>query len=179
VPVFNVDASVHRLYSEDAPLIAVVDKRFPGTVKEGIIDRAVLGKKIREDKTALPALEALVHPAVARVRADWLKAKQKDGSKIVLFDIPLLFETGGDKKVDKTIVVSAPKALQKKRVLSRPGMSEARFAHILSCQMPDEEKRNRADFIIDTSKGLEGARRQVQSILTQIETLTPIGKGQS
>jgi dephospho-CoA kinase len=139
----------------------------------------MLGELIREDKTALPALEALVHPAVGRARTGWLKAEQKKGSKAVLFDIPLLFETGGDKKVDKTIVVSAPKEVQKQRVLSRPNMNEARFAHLLSCQMPDEEKRNRADFIIDTSKGLEDARRQVQSILRQIETQTPTGEGQS
>ena len=179
VPVFDVDAAVHRLYSEDVHLIEAIGQRFPGAVRDGTIDRTILGELIREDKTALPALEALVHPAVARARAGWLKAEQKKGSKAVLFDIPLLFETGGDKKVDKTIVVSAPKSVQKQRVLSRPNMSEARFSHLLSCQMPDREKRNRADFIIDTSKGLEDARRQVQSILRQIETQTPTGEGQS
>jgi dephospho-CoA kinase len=175
VPIFDVDAAVHRLYSEDAPLIAAIGQRFAGTVSEGTIDRTILGELIRADKAALPALEAIVHPAVARARTDWLAQKMKDGAKTVLFDIPLLFETGGDKKVDKTIVVSAPKSVQKQRVLSRPGMNEARFSHILSCQMPDEEKRKRADFIIDTSKGLEDARRQVQSILRQIKTQTPTG----
>ena len=173
VPVFDVDAAVHRLYSENAALIAAIGQRFAGAVKGGTIDRASLGDLICEDKTALPALEAIVHPEVARTRAAWLKAELEKGTKIVLFDIPLLFETGGEKKVDKTIVVSAPKSVQKQRVLSRPNMSEDRFTHILSCQMPDEEKRKRADFIIDTSKGLEDARRQVQSILRQIKTKTP------
>ncbi|PHS28092.1 MAG: dephospho-CoA kinase [Robiginitomaculum sp.] len=179
VPVFDVDAAVHRLYSEDIPLIKAIGTRFPKAIGGNTIDRTALGDLIREDKAALPALEAIVHPAVARARADWLEAKKEGGAKVVLFDIPLLFETGGEKMVDKVIVVSAPKAVQKQRVLSRPNMSEARFSHLLSCQMPDEKKRKCADFIIDTSKGLEDARRQVQSILRQIKTQNPTGKDQS
>ncbi|MDQ7017726.1 MAG: dephospho-CoA kinase [Robiginitomaculum sp.] len=170
VPVFDVDAVIHQLYEEDQELIDKIAQVFPVAKQNGKIDRSVLAELVRGHKDALSALESIVHPAIARVRADWLQAAKNRNEAFVLFDIPLLFETGGESKVDKIIVVSTSPEEQKRRVLARPGMTEARFEHFLSRQMPDEEKRRHADFVINTSKGLEDAAQQVQSILRQLKT---------
>ncbi len=168
IPVFDADATVHQLYQDNEAVINAIEARFPGVKASGKINRQALMKLIQGQKTALKDLGKIVHPAVAEERRVWLQRAVKAGHNVVLFDIPLLFETGGEQSVDKVIVVSAPQKTQKQRVLSRPGMTEKRLAHILSHQTPDKEKRKRADFVINTSKGLEDAAQQVQSILQQL-----------
>ena len=162
VPVHDSDASVHGLYAgRAAPLI---EAAFPGTVREGIVDRAALGKAVLGDRAALKRLEAIVHPLVAQERDAFLHQSAKDNQLVVVLDIPLLFEIGGTAMVDAVVVVTAPESVQKSRVLARPGMTPETFAAIVAKQIPDREKRARAHFIIDTSKGFEAADRQVDSI---------------
>ncbi len=168
IPVFDADETVHHLYQNNEAIIEAIDTLLPGVKIKGKIDRQKLARLMRGEKEKLFALEKIVHPAVEKARKTWLQKTETAGHKMVLYDIPLLFETGGETRVDKVIVVSAPRETQKQRVLSRAGMTEERLAHILSRQMPDKEKRNRADYIIDTSKGLEDAAQQVQSILQQL-----------
>jgi dephospho-CoA kinase len=170
VPVFDVDTVIHKLYEENQDLIEEIANEFPSAKQGSIIDRTVLSDLVRGHKDALSDLESIVHPAIAKVRAEWLQDAKDREEPVVMFDIPLLFETGGENKVDKIIVVSTSPEEQKQRVLARPGMTEARLAHFLSRQLPDEEKRRRADFVINTSKGLEDAAQQVQSILRQLKT---------
>lgn len=166
VPVHDSDAAVHRLYEgAAAPLI---EARFPGTVTAGAVDRERLGKTVLGDARALRDLEKIVHPLV-RADADAFVARHRgSGAKLVLLDIPLLFETGGEARVDKIVVVTAPARVQRERVLLRPGMNEEKFAAILARQVPDEEKRARADFVIDTSLGMEAARTAVQEIVEEL-----------
>lgn len=166
VPVHDSDAAVHRLYrGAAAPLI---EARFPGAVVGGVVDREKLGKAVLGDARALRDLEKIVHPLV-RADADAFVARHREaGAKLALLDIPLLFETGGEERVDRIVVVTAPFQVQRERVLSRPGMSEEKFAAILARQLPDEEKRARADFIIDTSLGMEAARIAVQEIVEEL-----------
>ncbi len=167
VPVFDADAEVHRLYEgEAAPLI---EKVFPGVVKDGVVDRALLSAQVVGDREALHKLEAIVHPLVRKARQRFLADAEASGARIALVDIPLLFEGGGDPSIHKVVVVSAPHHVQKQRVLERPGMTEEKFAAIHARQMPDAEKRKRADFVIDTSKGFEAARENVRAILQEIE----------
>jgi dephospho-CoA kinase len=163
VPVFDADAAVRELQGSDAELIASIGKRFPGTVRDGVLDREELSRAVLGYPDALEALEAIVHPAVHRARARFI-LEHADAS-ILLFDIPLLFETGGDEAFDKIIVVSAPARLQRERVLARTGMSPERLDAILARQLPDAEKRKRADFIIDTGADLSTTERQVREIL--------------
>lgn len=169
VPVFDADKAVHRLYAENKATIKAIASRFPTALVDGKISRTVLSDLILADKTVLPDLEKIVHPAVAQSRRNWLKTQKKAGAPMVLLDIPLLFETGGQALVDKIIVVSAPFDVQKERVLARPNMTEERFMHILQQQMPDQKKRKHADFIVDTSKGFENAAKQVQTIIQQLK----------
>jgi dephospho-CoA kinase len=163
VPVFDADAVVRRLQAEDPDLIAAIGKRFPGTVEAGVLDRDALAADVLGRPAELAALEALVHPAVHEERARFLLANTD--APALLFDIPLLFETHGETAFDKVVVVSAPAAAQRQRVLARPGMSEAKFEAILARQVPDPEKRERADFVIDTSGDLSTTERQVGDIL--------------
>ncbi len=166
VPVFDADAAVHALYEgEAAPLI---EAAFPGTTANGRIDRDRLSAKVVGDKTALAKLEAVIHPLVQKARKSFLEQAERSGAKIAVIDIPLLFETGGDRRIEKVVVVTAPAGLQKKRVFERPGMTEEKFAAILARQMPDSEKRARADFLIDTSRGFEAARADVRTILRKL-----------
>lgn len=169
VPVFDADKAVHRLYTDHKATINAIAQKFPEALIDGEISREALSALVQTDKTKLAELEKIVHPAVSISRRNWLKSQKKAKTPIVVLDIPLLFETGGEVRVDKTIVVSAPADIQKKRVLARPGMTEERFLYILSRQLPDENKRKRADFIIDSSKGLEDAAQQVQSILRELK----------
>ena len=163
VPVFDADAAVHRLYrGRAAPL---VEDRFPGTVNDGKVDREALGRRVIGDAAALKDLEAIVHPLVRDERAAFLTLNRDAATPVVVLDIPLLYETGGDTLVDKVVLVSAPEAVQKARVLARPGMTPDRFAAIVAQQMPDAEKRRRADIIIETGDGLESTRRQVLAVL--------------
>jgi dephospho-CoA kinase len=163
VPVFDADAAVHRLYEgEAAPLI---EAAFPGTVSAGRVDRERLSRAVVGNKEAFAKLEAIIHPLVRKAREQFLAAAKAEKAEVAVLDIPLLFETGGERKVDKIVVVSAPHPVQKERVLARPDMTEGKFSAIVAKQMPDSEKRKRADFVIDTSRGFEAAREDVRAIL--------------
>jgi dephospho-CoA kinase len=166
VPVHDSDEAVHRLYAgKAAPL---VETAFPGTVVDGVVDRTLLAGQVLGNATALKKLEAIVHPLV-RADADAFVARHR-GAKapLVVLDIPLLFETGGRARVDKVAVVSAPADIQRQRVLARPGMSEAKLAAILAKQTPDFEKRQQADFVIDTSGGFDVTRAEVEKIVAEL-----------
>ena len=163
VPVFDADAEVRRLQGRGGELVDEIEQRFPGSTRDGAVDRDALSAAVLGKPEELAALEALVHPAVGAARTRFLA--ENAGKPALLFDIPLLFETGGERAFDKVIVVSAPAPLQRERVLARPGMSPAKLDAILSRQMPDAEKRARADFVIDTGCSLEDTERQVDAIL--------------
>lgn len=171
VPVHDADATVHRLYEGEA--VAVIEAAFPGVSEDGRIDREKLARRVINDKAALERLEAIVHPLVRADEARFLAEARSHGARCVLLDIPLLFETGADKRVDAVVVVSAPAADQRARVMARPGMTEERFLRVLEKQLPDEEKRRRADFVVDTSQGFDSARAQVHGILQALETWSP------
>jgi dephospho-CoA kinase len=163
VPVFDADAVVHRLQGPEGALVAEIERHFPGTTGQGGVDRTALAEAVLGDAEALQRLEALIHPAVAAERAAFLE-RHKDAPLIVL-DIPLLFEKGGWKEVDKIAVVSAPPEVQRARVLARPDMTEARFERILKLQMPDSEKSARADFVIPTGGPIAETNAAVRSII--------------
>ena len=164
VPVFDADAVVRRLQGPGGRLVPVIEKRFPGTTHDGAVDREALSTAVLGDRDELAALEAIVHPAVHHERTRFIM--DHGDAPALLFDIPLLFETGGDVAFDKVIVVSAGPAIQRERVLSRLGMTAQKFDQILARQMPDEEKRARADFVVDTSGTLDETRAEVNHILT-------------
>lgn len=164
VPVFDADAVVRDLQANDAPLIAATGERFPGTVKAGRLDRDELARQVLGDPDELAALELIVHPAVHAARARFLL--DHADAPALLFDIPLLFETGGHEAFDKVIVVSAPAEVQRERVLARPGMTPAKLDAILARQMPDEKKRAQADFVVDTGTDLSTTEAQVRDILS-------------
>lgn len=167
VPVLDSDQIVHDLYRGAA--VAPIETEFPGVVVGGVVDRAQLAERVLGDSDALRRLEAIVHPLVWAARDQFLKDQAAQGATIVVYDVPLLFETGAEKSADVIVVVSAPEDVQKARVLSRPGMTEDKLAAILSKQVPDAEKRARADFVVDTSGGLEAARAQVRDILRRLD----------
>ncbi len=163
VPVHDADATVHALYSgRAAPLI---EAAFPGTVSDGKVDRTLLSPHVLGKPEAMKKLEAIVHPLVREEEQLFLQRARADHRRIVMLDIPLLFETGGEARVDVVVVVTADAQVQRDRVLARPGMSEDRFQAILAKQMPDAEKRRRAHFLVDTGRGMEAAKRQVRAIL--------------
>ncbi|HET7816172.1 MAG TPA: dephospho-CoA kinase [Sphingomicrobium sp.] len=164
VPVFDADAVVRELQANDPRLIAAIGKRFGGTVSGGKLDRDMLAAKVLSDAGELEALEAIVHPAVHSARTRFVLAHSS--APALLFDIPLLFETGGQSAFDHVIVVSAPPDVQRERVLARPGMTEAKLAALLARQLSDEEKRRRADFVIDTGGDLSTTETQVRQILS-------------
>ncbi|ARP99037.1 dephospho-CoA kinase [Pseudorhodoplanes sinuspersici] len=166
VPVHDADAAVHRLYEGEA--VPLIEAAFPGTTGEGKVDRQKLAKTVVGHPEALKRLEAIVHPLVAEVRDRFLQAAKAGGSEVAILDIPLLYETGGEKLVDAVVVVSASAAVQRQRVLARPGMTIEKFETLLAKQMPDAEKRKRADFILDTGHGIEAARDQVRDILKRV-----------
>lgn len=163
--IWNADDAVHALYAEGGAAVAPVGEAFPGVVIDGAVDRTRLAEALGRDDTAFQRLEAIVHPLVARGRIADLAKAAAAGTRLAVLDIPLLFETGGDAAVDAVAVVTAPAAVQAERVLARPGMTRDRFEAILARQMPDAEKRRRADFIVDTGRGLEAARDQVAEIV--------------
>ena len=163
--IWNADEAVHRLYAPGGAAVEPIGAAFPGVVVDGAVDRPRLAEALGRDDQAFKRLEAIVHPLVAQGRADDLAAARERGVKLAVLDIPLLFETGGDAAVDAVVVVSAPAEVQAERVLARPGMTRERFDAILSRQTPDAEKRARADFVVDTGRGLEIARRQVDEIV--------------
>jgi dephospho-CoA kinase len=164
IPVFDADAAVRELQGPGGRLVPQIEARFPGTTRDGAVDREALSAAVLGDRDELAALEAIVHPAVHHERTRFIV--ENGNAPALLFDIPLLFETGGDAAFDKVIVVSATPALQRERVLSRPGMSVEKFEQIVARQLPDDEKRQRADFVVDTSDSLKQTRDQVSDILT-------------
>jgi dephospho-CoA kinase len=164
IPTFDADATVRALQGPGGRLVPQIESRFPGTTRDGAVDREALSSAVFGDRDELAALEAIVHPAVHHERTRFIV--ENCDAPALLFDIPLLFETGGDAAFDKVIVVSATTELQRERVLSRAGMSMEKFEQILSRQIPDAEKRARADFVVDTSGNLKQTRAQVDAILT-------------
>ena len=168
VPVFDADAIVHRLQGPAGRLVAAIEAAFPGTTGSEGVNRNALAERVLAEPAALQQLEALVHPAVAEAREAFLAAHAD--APVVLLDIPLLFEKGGWQEVDKIADVSAPAEVQRARVLARPGMSEAKFEKILGRQLPDAEKRARADFVIPTGSGLGETRQAVRRILACLQT---------
>lgn len=171
VPVFDADAQVRALQGPGGALIAPIEAAFPGTTgAEGVV-REKLGEQVFGNPAALTRLEAIVHPAVAREREVFLR--EHAAAPILLFDIPLLFEKGGAERVDVIVVVSAPEAEQRRRVLSRPGMTEDKFARILALQVPDAEKRARADYVIDTGTTLAETEKQVLALIDRLRARGP------
>ena len=162
--VWDADAAVHRLYGVGGAAVGPVGERFPGTVVDGAVDRAALSRQVIDDPDALRELEAIVHPLVGIDRAAAIDDAAARGLEMIVLDIPLLFETGAAPFFDAVVVVSAPYAVQRERVLSRSGMTPEKFAAILDKQTPDEEKRERADFIIDTGGTLEETRALVRDV---------------
>jgi dephospho-CoA kinase len=166
VPVYDADAAVHAVYSSTA--VPLVEAAFPGTTADGKVDRQKLSQRVLGNPVALKKLEQIVHPLLGAHRQKFLEDAEKSGAPIVLMDVPLLFETGGEKRMDVVIVVSAPAELQRQRVLARENMTQDKLDAILARQMPDAEKRKRADFVVDTSRGLEPVRADVKDILAKV-----------
>jgi dephospho-CoA kinase len=169
IPVFDADETVHRLYAGDAA--APIEAAFPGTTGEQGVDRERLAQAVLDNAAALARLEAIVHPLVRQEEQRFLEAARRAGTRVAVLDIPLLFETGGDRRVDAVVVVSAPPEVQRARAFERPGMTGEKFRALLAKQLPDEEKRRRADFVVDSSQGYDFARAQVHAILRKAETL--------
>ena len=163
--VWDADAAVHRLYAHGGAAVGPLGEAFPGVVVDGAVDRARLAEALGRDETAFRRLEAIVHPLVAQDRAEDLATARTEGVRLAVLDIPLLFETGGDAFVDAVVVVTADPEVQAARVLARSGMTRERFEAILARQTPDAEKRRRADFLVDTGRGLDAAREQVRQIV--------------
>lgn len=166
-PVLDSDRIVHDLYRGAAA--APIEAAFPGVVVDGAVDRSRLAERVLGDPAALERLEGIVHPLVWAARDAFLTEQEGKGARVVVYDVPLLFETGAEKSVDVVVVVSAPEDVQKARVLARPGMTAEKFAAILAKQVPDSQKRARADFVVRTDQGLDAARAQVQEILKILE----------
>jgi dephospho-CoA kinase len=167
VPVCDDDAEVHRLYEGEAvPAIAAA---FPKAVRKGNVDRTLLAHEVAGSPTKLKALENIVHPMVVKAEIDFLRAEEKRGAELAVLDIPLLFETGADSRVDVTVVVSAPEAVQKARVLARPGMTEAKLAGLLKRQLSDAQKRARADFVVDTGTTLADMHAQIDKLIESLK----------
>lgn len=165
VPVYDADAEVHALYAKGGAAVGPVGEAFPGVVVDGAIDRPLLSRKVVGKPDEMKRLEAIVHPLVGMSRVDFFERAAAAKADIVILDIPLLFETGGEKRMDAVVVVSAPADVQRQRVLARPDMDEAKLDAILARQMADAEKRARAHFVIDTGQGLDHAREQVREVL--------------
>lgn len=166
--IWNADDAVHRLYDKGGAAVDMIAEAFPSAVVDGAVDRSMLAQALGQDTEAFGTLEMIVHPLVGMDRANTLAKAREDDVKLVVLDIPLLFETGGDAHVDAVVVVSAPAEVQAQRVLKRPGMTQERLDAILSRQIPDVEKRQRADFIINTGKGRARARRQVEAVVKTV-----------
>lgn len=164
-PAFDSDASVHQLYAKGGAAVAAVAAEFPSAVRDGAVDRMLLSPLVLDNPAALKRLEQIVHPFVRQAQVDFAEAARAQGAEVVVFDIPLLLEGKNADLFDKIVVVSAPAEVQRARVLARPGMTEEKFEQILARQMPDAEKRARADFVIDTSGSLDDTRAQVRAVL--------------
>lgn len=166
VPVFDADAAVHALYA--GPLATAVEATFPGTTVDGAVDRAALGRRVLGDAEALRRLEAIVHPAVRAAERAFLEDARAAGAAVAVLDIPLLYETGREADVDRVLVVGASPEIQRARVLARPGMTAEKFEAIVARQLPDAEKRRRADHVIDTGAGIAAAEAAVDALLAEL-----------
>ena len=169
VPVYDADLAVHRLYAGEA--VPLIEAAFPGVTTVDGVNRAKLALRLLNDPTMLKRLESIVHPLVRREERKFLMEAENAGAAVAVLDIPLLFETGGDRRVNAVVVVTTSPELQRARVFERDAMTEEKFQTLLAKQMPDSEKRRRADFIVDTSHGIEFARSQVQDILCKVKTM--------
>jgi dephospho-CoA kinase len=171
VPVYDADAAVHRLYEGEAA--PAIEAAFPGTTENGKVDRVRLSARVVHDPGAMKKLEEIVHPMLGASRQKFLDDARRSGAPVAVIDIPLLFETGGEKRVDAVVVVTTTAELQRKRILARPNMTEEKLQAILERQMPDAEKRKRAHFIVDTSHGLDPVRARIRDILDQAAKMQP------
>jgi dephospho-CoA kinase len=169
-PVHDADAAVHALTGSGGAAVAEIEAAFPGATRDGAVDRAALGPKVFGDPDALKRLEAILHPKVAAARDRFLKSWRGRGARVVALDVPLLLETGGDRYCDLVMVVTAPPAIQAQRVLARPGMTTEKLRDIRARQMPEAEKRRRADVVIWTSLGRAPVLRSLSNILTLVRT---------
>jgi dephospho-CoA kinase len=169
VPVHDSDAIVHALYEGEA--VSLIERAFPGSTSGGKVNRNTLAAMVLNDQAALARLEAIIHPLVTASREKFLAQAQAHGAPIVVVDIPLLFETAAESRCDAVVVVSAPADIQRARALDRPGMTEEKFATLLAKQMPDAQKRRRADFIVDSSQGFDQTRAQIRDILQSVATM--------
>ncbi|WP_078689274.1 dephospho-CoA kinase [Bartonella schoenbuchensis] len=167
VPVFSADEVVHQLYRSE-PVLSLIIRTFPGVVENGQVNRLKLSKVLINNHEKLQTLEKIIHPLVWKKEEEFVNRARQQGKKLIVLDIPLLFETNSENRVDSVIVVSAPSAIQKKRVMNRPNMSEEKFAAISAKQISDEKKRERADFVIDTGKSLDNTRQQVFRIIKNL-----------
>lgn len=168
IPVYDADAAVHDLYDQGGAAVEPVGEAFPGVVKDGRVDREELRKRVLGQPEELKRLNAIVHPLVGRDRIGFFKNAEESGADMVVLDVPLLYETGGDANVEAVVVVSAPPEMQRERVLARPGMTPERLDAILAQQMADAEKRARAHYVVDTGSGLDAARQQVAAIVADL-----------
>jgi len=166
VPTYDADAAVHQLYAKGGGAVGPIGEAFPDAIKDDAVDRGALSAAVMGKPEEFKRLEAIIHPLVGAVQLAWLE--EHSSADMVVLDIPLLFETGGEARVNKVVVVSAPGNVQRERVLAREGMTTDKFEAILAKQVPDAEKRAKADYIIDTSKGLEDAREQVRKVIQNI-----------
>jgi dephospho-CoA kinase len=166
VPVYDADAAVHKIYAGEAA--PAVEAAFPGTTVDGKVDRAKLSAKVLHDPAAIKQLEQIVHPMLGASRQKFLAAAEQSGAPVVVMDIPLLFETGGEKRVDAVVVVTTSPENQRERILARGTMTNEALDAILARQLPDAEKRKRADFVVDTSHGLDPVRAQIRDILAEV-----------
>ncbi len=169
VPVYDADAAVHALYDVGGAAVEAIGAAFPGAVKDGKVDRPALGAMTLGDTQAIKKLESIIHPLVGKAQMDFLHDAEGKGAALVVLDIPLLFETGGETRVDAVVVVSAPADVQRARVLARPGMSEEKFEQILKRQTADAVKRAKAHYVIDTHLGLDHARERVAYVLEDLK----------
>jgi dephospho-CoA kinase len=165
VPVYDADANVHSLYEGEA--VAAIEAAFPGTTAEGKVDRNKLSARVVHDPVAIKRLEQIVHPMLGASRQKFFADAERSGAAVAVVDVPLLFETGGEKRVDAVVVVTTTPEIQRQRILSRDNMTSEKLDAILARQLPDAEKRRRADFVVDTSHGLDPVRAQIRDILNQ------------
>ncbi|MCA1456379.1 dephospho-CoA kinase [Bradyrhizobium sp. BRP22] len=166
VPVYDADATVHKLYEGEAA--AAIEAAFPGTTANGKVDRAKLSARVVHDPAAMKQLEQIVHPMLGASRKKFFEDAEASGAPVVVVDVPLLFETGGEKRVDAVVVVTTSPEIQRERVLARGTMDDEKLDAILARQLPDAEKRKRADFVVDTSHGLDPVRAQIKDILAEV-----------
>jgi dephospho-CoA kinase len=171
VPVYDADAAVHQLYEGEA--VAAIEAAFPGTTESGKVDRNKLSARVVHDAAAMRKLEEIVHPMLGASRQKFLQDAEQSGAPVAVVDVPLLFETGGEKRVDAVVVVTTSLEIQRERILARPNMTAEKLDAILARQMPDAEKRKRAHFVVDTSHGLDPVRARIKDILAEAAKLTP------